>query len=361
MIYKTKRHYRSYTTGHQPLTSSLSRLIFPTLIVLLLFPLLAACVPAAVPEESEKPLSVAWSLFPGWYPIILAAEQGYFAAEGVAVDLVFYDLYINQTADLLAGSVDGGLFAFGDALLMAGRYTNSTRVVAVTDRSTGADGILAIPGVENSAAGLRGLTIGADLGSFSELLVQEMLKAKGLKANEITLVNIYPEDALAVMPDKVQVAHIWEPLRSEALALGYQEIFSSAEVPGLITDVIVFRREIVETRPSDVQGFVNAWFRAVEYWNNNPEEGDRIIAEYVATITGMTVEEALSTVSRMGVEILDRQANQLAFVDEDDMGSLYESGRVNGVFMTNSGLLNNEPDLGMLLDVSFINPGAETP
>ncbi len=314
------------------------------LAVLLLF---TGCTSGETVTSDHPPLKVGWSLFPGWYPMAIAVEQDLFGKHGVAVEPVFYDLYAETFADIQTGKLDGALVTLGDALLMDGRVPESIRVVLVTDNSAGADAIVATTDIE-TMDDLRGKHIGTNLGSFGELLVRNMLAANGLTVKDVTLVDIDPETVPDKMPDVIQAGHVWEPFISRAVAQGYHIIFSSAETPGLIPDLLVVRTEVTEVRPDDVRAFIAAWLEAVEWWQAHPAEGNALIAQ----VTGLNPEE----ISVEGVRLFNLEDNLRTFAKRPgtDISSLYGSGQVNIDFLLNTGSLNNAPDMELLLDESFL-------
>jgi NitT/TauT family transport system substrate-binding protein len=316
-----------------------------SLLTVILLLLLTACTSVAAKPE-HPPLRVTWSLWPGWYPMAIAVERDLFTKHGVVVEPIFYDTYFAQLPDLQAHKVDGSLITFGDALLLDGREPDSLRVVLVTDNSAGADSIVATADIA-APVNLRGKRIGANLGTFGELLVRTMLQRSGLTIDEVTLINLDPEAAAAAMPETIDAAHIWEPFTSEALAQGRHIIFSSAETPGLISDVLVFRSSTLIERPEDVRAFIAAWFEALAWWQANPAEGNAIIAKY----TGLKPEE----ISTDGIKLFDLDNNLNAFAEQSETAiSLYVNGRINTEFLISSGALTTAPDVKRLLDSSYL-------
>ena len=316
-------------------------------LIILTAVVVTACSVAdnSAPPSESTPLKIGWSLFPGWYPMAIALDQGIFDKHGVEVEPVFYDVYSAQMSDFQAGALDGALFTLGDALLMDGRVPDSLRVVLVTDNSVGADAIVTTSDIE-SVADLEGKAIGTTLGSFGELLVWNMLETNDMTPEDVTLTNVDPELVPRSIPSDIQAGHVWEPFISEAVSQGYHIIFSSAQTPGLIPDLLVIRTEVSQERKEDVRAFIDAWFEAVAWWQANPDAGNAIIAEY----TGLQPEE----VSAEGVSLFDLNDNLHAFAPGDDTTSLYFSGDVNIEFLISTGGLSNAPSVDRLLDASFI-------
>jgi NitT/TauT family transport system substrate-binding protein len=312
---------------------------FLSLLVLVML-LLSACG-AQAPER--PPLKVGWSLWPGWYPLVIAQEKGFFEKHGLEVELSFYPLYGQTLSELDSGKVDAGALVVGDALPLT--TDGNTRIVMITDNSNGGDSIVASSDI-TSPADLRGKRIGVGLGTFGEVLVREMLKQHNISVGDVTLVNVAPENLPAELGKTVDAGHTYEPFTTQAIQSGYSAIFSSAETPGLIPDVFVFRSSVAAERPEDVRAFIAAFFEAQEWWLANPDEGAALIAQ----ATGLKPEE----VSADGLKLFNQTDNINAFRPGEDTTSIFFTTQLYTDFQIQTGRLNFAPDLNQLLDASFL-------
>lgn len=317
----------------------------PTIWMMLVLLTVWGVAPSTAIADHHKPLKVAWSLYPGYSPFVIAFQKDLISKHGGNVDPILYDVSAKQLPDFEAGRLDGGFFAFADALTLDARSNGGVRLVLVADNSNGADVVVAGPDI-GTISDLRGKQIGTGIGSFRELLVRKMLRSENLTVNDVTLVQIGPDEVPDALPDSIQAGQTWEPFTSKAISNGAHIIFSSADTPGLIPDVLVFHKRVVEKRPEDVRAVVDAWFEALEFWRQHPGEGNKIIAD----ATGRDPE----TISTDGILLLDREENRRAFTDSEAPGSLYVSGRENTQFMISTGVLNSAPDVTRLLDASFL-------
>jgi NitT/TauT family transport system substrate-binding protein len=304
--------------------------------------LLAACG-LATPTPSSRPLRVAWLTWPGFYPMAIAVEQGLFAKHGLAVEPVFYTVLSDIYPDFAAGKLDGALIPLGDLLPLV--KDDNARAVLVIDNSAGADQIIATADVA-SPADLKGKRIGVNFGSFAELFVRQMLEANQLTPEQVTLMDVDPEMVPEAMPDSIQAGYTYEPYTSQAMTQGHHVIFSSAETPGLIPDVLALRAMVIAERPEDVRRFITAWFEAVQFWQAHPDES----AQMIARQTGLRPEE----VSTEGVRLFDLELNRRAFRPGSDESSLYFTGQAYIDFLISSGSLTTQLDINRVLDPSFV-------
>jgi NitT/TauT family transport system substrate-binding protein len=224
--------------------------------------------------------------------------------------------------------------------------SSSVKVVLVLDNSAGADQIVASAEVAN-AADLRGKRIGVSPTTVSgELLIRQMLEQNGIMPSEVTFVNVPPENVPGAIPGLIDAGYSFDPFVAEALAKGGKVVFTSADAPGIIVDVLALRREIVRDRPEDVSAFIAAWLEAVEYWKQNPADGNAIIAK----ATGLKPEE----VSFAGVDLFDQKANQLTFIPGSTSISVYFTAQMGLQFLADSGEVTKPVDINQLLDPSFL-------
>ena len=325
----------------------IEKICFSLTMVVALLGLVTACAGATTPTPAPErpPLKVNWNLWPGFYPMVIAQELGLFEKHGVKVEAILTDSYETLAPDFIAHKTDGVMLTWPDALVIDTRAPDSARMVLLIDESAGADMVVATADIA-SITDLKGKRIGASLGSFGELLVRTMLRKGGLTLDDVTLVNVGPETVPEAMPDSIQAGFTFEPHASQAVARGHHVIYSSAEAPGLITDVLVFRTEVTQQRPEDVRAFIAAWFEAVAYLQANPTEGNAIIAKALK----LKAEE----ISTEGLKLFNREDNLHAFMPGTDTTSLYVSGKVNADFLISSGGLSTAPDIERLLDSSFL-------
>jgi NitT/TauT family transport system substrate-binding protein len=144
----------------------------------------------------------------------------------------------------------------------------------------------------------------------------------------------------------VDAVHSYEPIVSQAESQGYHTIFSSAETPGLMPNVLAFSAAVMHNRPEDVKAFVAAWMEAQAYWQANPAAGDKIIAD----ATGQKPED----ISLKGIALRTLKDNQNAFKPGYDTTSIYYSAQLNLNFLIQSGNITKAPNTQVILDPSFL-------
>ena len=120
-------------------------------------------------------------------------------------------------------------------------------------------------------------------GSVSQFFLNVLLRDAGLSEKDVRVVNMKPGEAgAAFVAGRVDAAVTWEPWLSNGKTAPHGHLLvDSSQTPGLITDVLVFRQDVIEKRPREIQGVVDAWHKAVAYWQKNPAESNEIMARAV--------------------------------------------------------------------------------
>lgn len=314
------------------------------LILCMALSMISGCAPAATPAP-KPPLRIEWTQWPGDWIILVAQEKGFFEKHGVPVEPVLYEMFDQAIPDLAAEKIDGGLFVAGD--LVSITKNDNLRAVFITDVSDGADQIVTSADIA-AIADLRGKRIGAALGTFGELFVHEMLKSGNVSLNDVTLVNINAEAVPDAIPAKMDAGHTWEPYTSQALANGQHILFTSADTPGLIADLLVFRTKVLKERPDDVRAFIAAWLEALEFTRAHPDEAAQIIAKKA----GLSIED----VSFDGDKLYNLQDNLASFSQNPgkDTSSIYFTTQLYVDFLISTGNLTSAPDINLMLDKGFL-------
>lgn len=316
--------------------------IFSALLLATL--ILSACSGAGNSSASTNPpLKVAWTLWPGWYPIIIAQEQGFFAKHNVSVEAIRYDNYAAVYPDMASQKIDGAVSGLYDLLVPASQ--TPLKVVMITDNSDGAEGLIATADIQ-SPADLEGKRIGVSPNSIGEFFAVNLLRQNGLTSADVTFANVDAESVPAQIPSDIEAGYTWEPHLSQAMGNNNHILASTADTPGLVPDVIVFQARVVEQRPEDIRNFVAAWFEAVSWWQEHEAEGNAIIAK--------ATDQNAADISTVGVKVFNQADNLEAFVKGTDTTSLFYTGQVQLNYLISINAFNKAPDLNTLLDPSYL-------
>lgn len=240
----------------------------------------------------------------GYGPWWIAEENGYFEDEGLEVEVIDFTWDQDMSAALASSQIDLQAAATNTFIALRNQDID-VQAFLVMDASYEADAILAKEDI-TSIEDLKGKQVAYELGSTSDLLLNYALSQAGMAIEDIEPVPIAAADAgAALISGSVDIAVTYEPYISAALREreGYKVLYTAAEKPGLISDVMIAQREFIEENPEVIAAVSAAWHDAVTFLRENPEEGGQIIADAV----GSPLEEF--QVAFEGVQVYDLEEN----------------------------------------------------
>ena len=228
---------------------------------------------------AAEPLKIRYSIWVGYGPLFLAREKGYFKEEKVEVELINMDDPKEGFFAMSAGRLDGVVSTI-DTMVLYLKTGKEFQYVLALDDSAGGDAIVSRKEIK-SVKDLKGKKVAFAEGSVSQFFLNVLLKESGLTQKDIDAVNMKPGDAgAAFVAEKVDAAVTWEPWVTKSKNAPHgQVLVDSSKTPGLITDGLIFRRDVIEKRGNEIQGVVNAWNKAVAYWEKNQAESNEIMAK----------------------------------------------------------------------------------
>ena len=314
----------------------------------LLFILLALMASSLTACTAQKePIRIAISAWAGVEPAELASQLGYYEKHGVEVEMVRFSAYSDSIEALVDGNVDAGMHTLDDAI----RYFSTgrdVRVVLLTDYSFGGDGLVARSGIE-TLEDLRGKKIGVEIGTVGHLSLLKILKLAGFDIEDVSVISIPAwEIQQAMINGEIDAGVTWEPyLTSTANTMGGKVLITSRDYPETIITTMTIDAEIIKTRPEDVQKVVAAYFEAVEYMKQNPQDA----YERMGLAEGVSASEFESHVN--GIQYLDLASN-LDLFGKDGEGRAYTQTELISNFLFDQHVIDTLPDIRQLLQPDFI-------
>jgi NitT/TauT family transport system substrate-binding protein len=316
---------------------------FPRLITTALG-LLAACSLA-----KAEPLKIAYSDWPGWVAWEIAIQKGWFKEAGVDVEFMWFD-YVPSMDAYVAGKVDAVTMTNGDALVTGATGKPSVGII-INDFSNGNDMIVAAPGIE-TIKDLKGKKVGLEEGFVSHLLLLTGLEKNGLKAEDVTIVNTPTNETPQVLASKaVDAIGAWQPNSGQALKVlpGSKPVFTSADAPGIIYDLLYVSPESLEKRKDDWMKVTEVWYRIVDYMK--AEENLDDVLKILSARVKITPEEYEPVLK--GTYILTLDEALARWDTAAGLGTVYGSSTVADEFNVKFGVYDKLQDVNKFLDPSF--------
>lgn len=286
--------------------------------------------------------------------LMYAVKQlGYFSKHGVRVEIMdARDQYSEAVNKLSRGEADAGVLVLSEPLLLT-LTGKPMEVVLGLDYSAGADGLVVSQEIKD-LADLENKTIAYQPGSFGDLLLQQALTTVGLEESDVITRSLSQAEASrAFLLGEVDAAVTVEPFLSQALVRnGSSVLFSSAESPGLLTDVVTFDADFETNHGGDVTRFVDAWLDFKRDIDTDPH-----IKSQAYSIVAIRLGETYDTVvdEFAGIHILSEEEIVSAFSRESSTVSLFQSGQTFLNFFNNRmGLDTSMVDLGKVLNNQYV-------
>ncbi|MGD9696972.1 MAG: ABC transporter substrate-binding protein [Thermoleophilia bacterium] len=299
------------------------------------------------PSAEGPAITIGYSAWPGWFPLKVAEEKGFFAQAGVNVELRYFTDYIASLDAFTAGQLDGNTQTLNDTI--AGMSAGAKAAIVVnTDFSAGNDAIIVDRSID-SIADLKGKTVAAEAGVVDHFLLLQGLESEGLSEKDIDFRGVLTDAAAAgFAAGQFDAVGVFAPFTLEALKRpGSKVLFDSADFPGSISDHIVLSSDLVAERPDDVQRIVDAWYATLDWIAANPDEAREIMAAQA----GITAADYASFAE--GTRLLDPDEALAAFTDDDKPTSLPSTARKINPFLVSSGLTREEADVTGLFHPEF--------
>jgi NitT/TauT family transport system substrate-binding protein len=310
-------------------------------------PLLLAGVAGAAP------LKIGYSDWPGYTAWEIAKVKGLFKKHNVDVELVWFPIYTDSLTALNTGQLDCNLQTWNDTMAPLAEGV-ALKTFLILDNSFGNDALLAKPGIE-SVKDLKGKTIATELGTCDQFLMLKALASVGLKEKDVKYTNLtVPDSAAAFMAGKVDAAVIWQPWVSQIQREGKGKVlYSSADIPGLIPDIVACQTKVVDGRPADMQALVAVWLDIIDFLKTNEDEAVQIMAK--------VVEQPPDAYKAFmpGTRFFDLDMNLKSFENKPNDTTLFGSAKSISEFLVGAGQLKKVPNYAPAIDPQFVKAAAK--
>lgn len=255
-------------------------------------------------DQPAPPLRVGTNVWPGYEPLYLARELGYFGdapvrlVEFSSATQVIQALHHN-TIELAALTLDEFLLARAQGI--------KSKVLLVLDISHGADVVVARPPLK-SLAELKGKRIGLEDTALGSYVLSRALEHAGLMPADVTVVAMQVDAHEAAYLDRrVDAVVTFDPVASRLLNAGAVLLFNSAQIPNEIVDVLVTGNNVGAEHTSSLNAVIDAWFRAVTDLRERPA----FAAQYFSKRLRLSPDDTLKTYSRLRLPTRDENRELL--------------------------------------------------
>lgn len=296
--------------------------------------------------RGEPLLRIGGNNWPGYRLMHLAAARGYF--DRAAVRLIEMPTATTCIHGLAAGTLEGACLTL-DEVLTAQAGGISLKVVCVLDVSLGADVLLARPDIRSLDA-LAGHRIGVEQTSLGAVMLDAALGKAGLDREAVKLVHVpHDRQRQAFLSGEVDALITFEPVPCQLRDTEVVRLFSSAEIPGRIVDVLAVRPIAMAQSPDALRQLLAGHFRARAAYLREPGT----VAPILAGLLKVAPEQVSDAFS--GIDLPDVAGNRQWLSDES--GRLARASAELVEVMRRASLLPKNFSVTALADPRFLPSG----
>jgi ABC-type nitrate/sulfonate/bicarbonate transport system substrate-binding protein len=247
------------------------------LVVLAAALALAKVAPATAGEQ----LKLAQNQSPISGVSIIADRKGFFAKNGLEVEVANFTTGKQCLDTVIGGGADVATTAEAPttAAAMSGQ---KIAFLARTEYSYIKTLTAASAGIQKFAD-LKGKRIAYTAGTGGEVYTMQLLKAAGLTKDDVTLVNLRPQDMVAALSNgSIDAYGTWEPHIGNGIkALGAKA--APLDTKGIYAETfnIVVMQDYLQKKPAVVTAFLKSLVEAEAWMKANPDEAIKTVAEFV--------------------------------------------------------------------------------
>lgn len=285
-------------------------------------------------KSTKTTIRLYSSPWPGFMLIELANKMGYFSEEGIEIEYVDANTVPEMYGMLKRDELDASVEVVAD--LYSKTYRDkvpSVQVVLLTDYSKGADAILK----RKNAPLLNSATLKTFAGVEDySFFVPYALEKVGANKDSIKyeLITDDEEKVNRLISGKIDYTVTYEPYLTKAVKSGAEIVYSSADVPGVILDGLVFNTKFINEHPDKVYGFIRAYFKAYRTWKSSPTETYKLVSDFTKT----KAEDIPAMMKK--IEMLDLDDNVDSMSNKQGLVSVYNNLQEASFYETKSHIYN---------------------
>jgi NitT/TauT family transport system substrate-binding protein len=275
-------------------------------------------------------------------PLYVAMERGYFAQEGITIELTPIQSGNEAVVQLAAGNFDVSLGGAGAGLFNAAQRGVKFTIVAPlhSERQPVSSPLVISPkraGELTSIADLRGKKVAVNArGAGTEYWLAQALAQGGLTMNDVEFVPMpFPNMPAALENGSLDAAILTEPLTTISMDNGLVQVLADDFIDGFTATYVYMGDGLLTQQPEVARGFMRAYLRGTR------DLQGEYMTEEVATI----IEKYTEVPAAVLMRIFEPQYNPNGTVPVQDLETLQQ-------YFQERGLLEYQE----LLDVSsFVN------
>jgi len=173
-----------------------------------------------------------------------------------------------------------------------------------------------------------------------------------MKESDVTLVNAKTNEMpQMLLSGDVAAIGAWQPVSGQTMKAvpGSRPIYTSADEPGLIYDVLAVNPASAASRRADWQKVIKVWDRVVKYIDDPKTQPDAV--RIMAARVGLTPEAYLPLLH--GTKLLSLADGLKVYAKGSGFDSLQGSSKIADTFNVANGVYKTPQDVNSYIDASY--------
>ncbi len=243
----------------------------------------AAILPmgTAISTQAAEKVDIAIISFSPYAPWYIVKEKG--LAKDIDLNIRIIEDITSKNAALTSGTVPCMMNTL-DSVVVARAAGVPVKVLFVPAMSYGLDEMVTDAAIK-SVEEFRGKSFGADYAFLNHMWMLLSLKAAGIPFDALNHKIMLPQDsAAAFVSGGLDIDVNYIPFSSQSQKRDNSHVLKTSLSDrtwerGLISESFSCNEKWLEKNPGVAKELVRAWFESVDWWKQNPEKGNEIVAK----------------------------------------------------------------------------------
>ncbi len=237
-----------------------------------------AGIAGAAAAETVNIAIISFSPYAPWYII-----QERNMAKGIEIEVQIIEDITAKNAAVTSGQVQCMLNTL-DSVVVARAAGVPIKVIGIPAMSYGLDEMVVDKSI-TSVDQFPGKSYGADFAFLNHMWMLLTLKDAGIPFDQLSHKIMLPQDsAAAFISGGLDIDVNYKPFSSQSLQREGAHVLKNSLTDrtwerGLISESIACNEEWLNEKPEIAKELMRAWFEAVDWWKENPDAGNAIIAK----------------------------------------------------------------------------------
>jgi NitT/TauT family transport system substrate-binding protein len=246
--------------------------------------LLTSCAPKVTPTPQPVKIRFAALRILDSLPLLVAEKQGYFAANGIQVEIIPVASAPERDQLIASGQADGMINEMTSTLL-ADRDQTTIQVVRFARSATKDSAVFRVLAAKDSGIAslddLQPAQTGISEGTIIQYAFERLIQAEGKDPASFGTVNIpaIPDRLKLLGSGELKAAVLPDPAASLAVSQGAVVVIDDSSHPEYGYSTLAFRKAFIDQSPAALKAFLAAWEKAVSDINANPNQWKSVLTE----------------------------------------------------------------------------------